>query len=516
MSNNLSFLAKKNGLKHSIAEKIHSNSALGDATTFGANSFYDFLKPGSEKVKARLCNGTACLMGSENQKIKSELLKSYDQSEIGHVSCLGHCGRGNSYMVGDEVISLSGETTFNDARGSEGILLGPQLPNHKISESIKLALTKSSGELLEEVKKSGIRGRGGAGFPMAFKLTAASVEQSCEKYVVCNADEGDPGSYSDKYLLENRPDLVLFGLMISAKIIGASTGILYIRAEYPNSMDMMIETIKQWEKEGFLGDNILGTGFNFQVFSIVGAGSYVCGEETALLSSLEGQRAEVRIRPPYPTTRGLFNQPTVVNNVETLSNLYHIITSGGESYRELGTPKSTGVKLISLSGLFNTPGVYEVEMGTSLGEIVNNIGFKTKVKALQVGGPLGGIIPISMVDKLTIDFESFKEGGFLLGHGSIVAIPESFAMIKYIEHLLEFTSDESCGKCVPCRMGSTRGHELIKKSSSESIDVQLFDDLLETMELGSLCALGGGISLPIKNIIQYFPNELSSYFKGEK
>jgi NADH-quinone oxidoreductase subunit F len=249
---------------------------------------------------------------------------------------------------------------------------------------------------------------------------------------------------------------------------------------------------------------------------VAGAGAYICGEETALIASLEGQRPEVNVRPPYPTTEGLFGKPTVVNNVETFANLHHILSAGGEAYAAMGTGESTGPKLASLNNLFNRPGLYEVPMGAPLQVIVEDLGegFAEPVKALHIGGPLGGLVPIGQVGNLTFDFESFRDAGFLLGHGSIVAIPETFPMIEYLEHLFEFCAVESCGKCFPCRIGSTRGQEMLRAAidGRQQIDRELLDDLLETMEIGSLCAHGGGIPLPIKNALQYFNEELQEYF----
>jgi len=235
-----------------------------------------------------------------------------------------------------------------------------------------------------------------------------------------------------------------------------------------------------------------------------------------LINSIEGQRPEVRVRPPYPTQEGLFNKPTIVNNVETLAALHFILSEGGATYKSLGTEKSSGTKLVCLDSHFNKPGMYEVEMGTSLSEVVNELGggFKSPVKAMQIGGPLGGIVPVSKIDNLTVDFESFAREGFLLGHASVVCIPEDFPMIKYIEHLFEFASYESCGKCFPCRLGTKRGQELAQKAQNEDyqIDRELMTDLLNTLEQTSLCAHGGGIPLPIKNALMYFDKELRQYF----
>jgi NADH-quinone oxidoreductase subunit F len=306
-------------------------------------------------------------------------------------------------------------------------------------------------------------------------------------------------------------------MMIAGYITGADVGVVYIRAEYPESITITQNAINDLHKLNLLGENILQSGFNFN-FKVIGAqGAYICGEETALLSSIEGQRPEVRVRPPYPVQQGLFNKPTVVNNVETLACIPYILKYGGNKFASIGIGKSTGTKLISLDGFFNKPGIYEVDMGTPLSVVVNDLGggFRSPVKAMHIGGPLGGLVPVHKINDLTVDFESFSQNGFLLGHASVVCIPENFPIIKYLEHLFQFTAHESCGKCFPCRLGSTRGAEMLKKAqeSDYKIDRILLDDLVETLEIGSLCALGGGLPLPIKNALMYFDNELSPYFK---
>lgn len=352
---------------------------------------------------------------------------------------------------------------------------------------------------------------------MAFKLESCKNSVSDKKFIVCNADEGDPGAYSDRYIMENRPHALLMGMMIAGYIAGADFGVVYIRGEYPESVNIISDCIEVLRNEKLIGQNINGSGFNFDFKVIKAQGAYICGEETALLSSIEGQRPEVRVRPPYPTQQGLFNKPTVVNNVETLANLPFIFKNGGKAYAAIGTAKSSGTKLISLDGYFNKPGIYEVDMGTPLSVVINELGggFRKPVKAMHIGGPLGGLVPVSKIDSLSIDFDSFAKEGFLLGHASIVCLPEDYPLINYIEHLFKFTAHESCGKCFPCRLGSTRGYEMIEKAKSEDykIDISLMQDLLETLETGSLCALGGGLPLPVKNAMKYFENELAPYFK---
>jgi NADH-quinone oxidoreductase subunit F len=316
--------------------------------------------------------------------------------------------------------------------------------------------------------------------------------------------------------MEEQPHSVLFGMMVAGWFTGAQVGVLYIRAEYPDSVTRINAAVQELRDAGWLGKNIQGSGFDFDFKTIKGAGAYICGEETALLASIEGQRPEVRVRPPFPTVEGLYRKPTVVNNVETFANLRAILTMGGKGYAAIGTEASSGPKLLSLDSHFRKPGLYEVAMGTPLSKVVYDLagGFKNPIKAVQIGGPLGGIVPVDKIESLTVDFESFKNAGFLLGHAGVVSIPTSMPMIEYIEHLFQFTADESCGKCFPCRLGSTRGQELVAKARTGKgkIDRELMTDLLDTMELTSLCALGGGVPLPIKNAIRYFAEELKPYF----
>jgi NADH-quinone oxidoreductase subunit F len=316
--------------------------------------------------------------------------------------------------------------------------------------------------------------------------------------------------------MEERPWSVLLGMLIAGFSCGARQGVIYIRAEYPDSVHLIQEAVHQLTTAGLLGENILDTGFHFKIKVIKAQGAYICGEETALLQSIEGKRPEVRIRPPYPAQEGLFGQPTVVNNVETLANLFYILDKGAQAFASVGTPHSSGTKLLSLDSAFHRPGLYEADMGTPLADVVHTLGggFKKPVKALHIGGPLGGIVPMHKIPDLQISFESFAQQGFLLGHASIIGIPADYPMIQYLEHLFAFTAHESCGKCFPCRIGSVRGKELLQQAQSGNytIDHQLFDDLLETLAKGSLCALGGGIPLPVRNALRYFNDELKPYF----
>ncbi len=552
MSKNLSHLSFRKGVEKNLFErmvkaadeagtaeradfvhKLGEESLFGDAITLGAVSFYDFTKKENEGKKVFVCNGSACLCAGTQEKLHHELGKSFAKNEIGHICCLGRCHEGGAFQYQGknysgqpatalEVLFKTGEGDPHDRYAVVSALQPAQLTAEfpgieEYYAPFRDLIARGDRDALGlELKDSGLRGRGGAGFPLHFKWSSCRASEGTVKYVVCNADEGDPGAYIDKYLMELQPHSVLLGMMVAGWFSGAETGVLYIRAEYPDSVRTLDAAIADLHKAGLLGKNILGSGFNFALKTIKGAGAYICGEETALLASIEGQRPEVRTRPPFPTIEGLFRRPTIVNNVETFSNVHAILTLGGKGYAKIGTPQSAGPKLVSLDSHFVKPGIYEVAMGTPLKDVIALAGgFKTKIKAIQIGGPLGGIVPITHVDQLTVDFESFKTAGFLLGHAGVVSIPETMPMIEYIQHLFQFTSDESCGKCFPCRLGSTRGTELIAKAredSSYKIDRTLINDLLDTMELTSLCALGGGVPLPIKNALEHFDGELSGYF----
>jgi len=544
MSENLSKLSGRKGLDNNLFEQLVKSSKvegtptneklkdlaweylMGNANTYGTASFYDFLKQENKGKKAYVCNGSACLVAGTQDTVTEKLSSKFSEDEIGDMCCMGRCHensafnvKGNNYSGAaidnlDKILDsdIDGTEKYNvDANVENRVLTGAPLDAHSFKELFVKADTMGLGKVLEEIKKADVRGRGGAGFPMGFKWESCKKTPSDQKFIVCNADEGDPGAYSDRYLLEVQPYSVLFGIMMAGLVVGADRGVVYLRAEYPEAIKITQKAIDELTKIEMNGSNIGGTNFNFTFKIIEGAGAYVCGEETALLSSIEGQRPEVRVRPPYPTQVGLFGKPTIVNNVETLASVPWILENGGAAYAALGTDKSTGTKLVCLDSFFNKPGMYEIEMGTPLSTILEEFGggFKSEVKALHIGGPLGGIVPVHKIADLTLDFESFQAEGFLLGHAGVVSIPQEFSMLKYIEHLFEFTAVESCGKCFPCSIGSVRGKEMFADAQNgKPINQELLDDLLETMEIGSLCALGGGLPLGVKNALQYFKEEI--------
>ena len=549
MSNNLSELLGRKGIEESLFDKmgklardqgtpdeetlarLAGEFLVGKANTFGTASFYDFMKPENKGKKVYVCNGTACLCAGTQNEVLDTLKTRFKDQEIGHMTCLGRChenaafhynGRnysGNAISQLDKVLDAGkalDQDNYAVKAGGRAVLTAPFTTVDDYYRPFLEALRQDPASVLEEIKASGLRGRGGAGFPMGLKLEFCRKAENDVKFIICNADEGDPGAYSDRYLLEKRPHAVLFGMLISGYVTHATHGIVYIRAEYPEALTIVQQAIDELKENGLAGENIKGSGFSFHFKIIQAQGSYICGEETALISSIEGQRPEVRVRPPFPAQKGLFNKPTTVNNVETLAAVHYIISHGATAWKAIGTDRSSGTKLVSLDSYFNNPGIYEVEMGTPLETVVNELGggFKKPVKAMQIGGPLGGLVPVSRVGDLTLDFESFSEAGFLLGHASVICIPEDFPMIRFIEHLFDFAAYESCGKCFPCRLGTKRGHELAKKAMQNDykIDRKLFTDLLKTLEEGSLCAHGGGIPLPVRNALEHFHDELKPYF----
>ena len=545
MSKNLSELSGRKGLKYNLfdkmgqlavetgapnkeeLEKLADEFLIGTANTYGATTFYDFLRPENQGKKVYVCNGSVCLCAGTQDEVRDTLTQHFSKEEIGDMCCLGRChensafqyqGKNYSGLTETQISAVINGTTTNTgtyAVTSKGtpVLTAPSPDINNLQSLLQAIAQQTPEEALSQLEASGVRGRGGAGFPMARKLAFAKGAPGDTKFIICNADEGDPGAFSDRYLLEERPYLVLFGMLVAGYIIGAKWGVVYIRGEYPESVTAIEKAVQTFNEMG------LSQLFDFHWKVIKAQGSYICGEETALINSIEGQRPEVRVRPPYPAVMGLFNKPTVVNNVETLAALYYIMKEGGAAYAQLGTDKSSGTKLISLDSHFNQPGIVEVEMGTPLSTVVHELGggFSKAVKAMHIGGPLGGLVPVHKIDDLTVDFESFAQNGFLLGHASVVCIPEDMPMISYLEHIFEFAAHESCGKCFPCRLGTKRAEELFRKAQEDldfKIDRQLIDDLLHTLETGSLCAHGGGIPLPVRNALQYFDEELKVYFSS--
>ncbi|MFT5163793.1 MAG: NADH:ubiquinone oxidoreductase subunit F (NADH-binding) [Alteromonadaceae bacterium] len=558
MSKNLNHLAHRQGIGNSLFESLVKDPTsktpqgrkalakkhlVGESTVKGTASFYDFIEGGHADKKAYICNGSSCCYAQTQDNVRQQLEQHLSPDDIGTITCMGRCSRNSSFKV--DGICYSG----NDIEQLDAIL-GQHIPSQDDSIYVECMseqpilttlvtdlnayyqlfsdrISQFKGQLLlQQITDSGLRGRGGAGFPTGVKWQTCleAGKSGDEKYIICNADEGDPGAFSDRYLLEENPHSVLFGMLMAGWLTGAQQGILYIRQEYPDSIRVCQQAIDELNVLTDSAGNPLlnqqrdGQDWPFSFKIIEGAGAYICGEETALIRSIEGQRPVVSVRPPFPAQSGLYGKLTALNNVETFSSIHWILNNGPDAFKAMGKGRSAGTKLLSLDSFFNKPGIYEVEMGTPLADVVKQAGgFCTPIKALHIGGPLGGLVPVSQIDQLTIDFESFAEAGFLLGHASIIGIGETTPIIDYLRHLFEFTEAESCGKCFPCRIGSTRGKEMLQLAINDEkkLDRELFDDLLETLKHGSLCALGSGIPLLVENALQWFADELTPYFKQD-
>jgi len=377
-------------------------------------------------------------------------------------------------------------------------------------------------EIIETVKKSWLRGRGGAGFPTGVKWEIAAKMRSQTKYIICNADEGDPGAYMNRNEMESDPHMLIEGMLIGAYAIGAQEGVIYVRTEYPMAIQRLDIAIKQAKEYGMLGDSIFGTDFNFKITVAKGAGAFVCGEETALISSVEGQAGRPRPRPPFPAEKGLWGMPTVINNVETWCNIPAIITHGGEWFAQIGREKNTGTKVFSLVGKIKNVGLIEVPLGTSLSKIVYEIGEGgidgKKIKALQIGGPSGGCVPKKLFNT-AVDYEKIRETGSIMGSGGIVVMDEDSCMIDTAKFFINFTSEESCGKCAPCREGLSRLYELIEKitdGKATEKDILLIEELGETIQKTSLCGLGQTAPNPVLTTFKYFRDELDAHIKEKR
>lgn len=543
-----------------IARAVHQP----EAAVYGVATYYGDLgtkKRGRTRVK--VCKGTACFAACSDASVgwledafgvRIEETREDGEVSLETVYCLGYCNAGPSVEIEGKIYGeLTPERARALARAHDGSAAVPEAKTalvprfeahggpaivlerlalpidatdlevavaHEAFAGLARALRERTPEdVLAEVERSQLRGRGGAGFPTATKwrFTAANAKKSDAAFVVCNADEGDPGSYIDKHLMERDPFAVLEGVALAGYAIGATRGFVYVRSEYPESAPALRRAVAQARSAGWLGANIKGSAFSFDIDVVEGAGSYVCGEETALLRSLEGLRGMVTARPPFPAEKGLFEKPTVVNNVETLANLGWIVRHGGEAYAAYGVGKSRGTKTVSLNERFVRPGVYEVPLGTPIRTILEQHGGGLKsgrTKAVQIGGPLGGILPDALLDT-KLGFEELDQVGGLLGHGGIVAWDESVDARDIAVHLFEFCDAESCGKCFPCRIGGRRGLEIAKRlrtardRAAVEADLALLTDLCETMKLGSLCAHGGAIPIPIASLLLHFRGEMT-------
>lgn len=413
-------------------------------------------------------------------------------------NALGHCGLIDPENI-DEYLAMEGYQSL-----------------------YKVLTSMSQDEVIQEMLDSGLRGRGGAGFPTGMKWKFAKMAKNDKKFVVCNADEGDPGAFMDRSVLEGDPHVVIEAMAIAAFAIGADEGYVYVRAEYPIAVKRLMIAIDQAREYGLLGKDIMGTGFNFDLHIRLGAGAFVCGEETALLNSVEGKRGEPRPRPPFPANSGAFGKPTIVNNVETLANIPKIIRNGAPWFASMGTEDTKGTKVFALGGKIENTGLVEVPMGTTIREIVYDIGGgipnNRKFKAAQSGGPSGGCIPEQHLDT-PIDFKSLAQIGSMMGSGGLIIMDEDNCMVDVARFFMDFIVDESCGKCSPCRIGTKRMLEILEKicdGRGEDGDIEKLEELAKAIKAGSLCALGQTAANPVLSTLRYFRDEYEAHIYDKK
>ena len=420
-----------------------------------------------------------------------------------HESCLG---------LVEELDFIKNQTRITFAR--VGVIDPLSLADYEAHGGLKglrNAIAMTPADIVNEVTESGLRGRGGAGFPAGIKWNTVLNTEADQKYICCNADEGDSGTFADRMLMEGDPFTLIEGMIIAGIAVGATEGLIYVRSEYPHAIDVLDQAIAIANESKVLGDSVLGSGIKFNLEVRVGAGSYVCGEETAMLESLEGKRGMVRAKPPIPALVGLFGKPTVINNVMTLAAVPMILADGAASYQSFGVDRSRGTQVFQLAGNILRGGIVELPFGITLGDLVNKVGGGTHsgrpVKTVQMGGPLGAYLGVESWD-VPMGYESLAEVGGMLGHGGIVVFDDTVNMAKQARFAMEFCAEESCGKCTPCRIGSTRGVEVIDRivaGEEQAKNLELLEDLCEVMTDGSLCAMGGLTPLPVRSALKLFP-----------
>ncbi len=554
-------------------EKIKNYEELSAKCAACADRFGKKIEGGSGKRAVVLCGGTGCI-SSNSLEIKAKFEKLIeekglsDQVTVNQVGCFGFCSQGpfvkiypedtlyrlvkiedveeiiEKDIIGGEVVErllyvdpttkekVARQDDINFYKKQKRIALhgcgviNPEDINEALGAGAFAGLAKAlkmdRADVIKEVLDSGLRGRGGGGFPTGRKWQFAFAQPDGDKYVVCNGDEGDPGAFMDRSILEGNPLAVIEGMAIAAYAIGAQNGYFYVRAEYPIAVARLQKAIDQATEIGLLGDNILGTNFSFRAHIRLGAGAFVCGEETALLNSIEGQRGMPRPRPPFPAVKGLWGCPTIVNNVETLACVPYILRNGAESISKMGTEKSKGTKVFALGGKVNNVGLVEVPMGTTLRELIYDIGGGIpggkKFKAIQTGGPSGGCLTEKDLDT-PIDFDNLVAKGSMMGSGGAVVMDEDNCMVDVAKFYMEFTCDESCGKCTPCRVGTKRLHEYLVKICDGKATMQDLEDmeaLAQAIQAGSLCALGQTAANPILSTLKSFRDEYVAHVVDKK
>ncbi len=557
-----------------LADLAEIRERMQGKITFRRHNPGTTVTDGKIRKHVLICGGTGCT-SSKSVQIKEKMEKCLvdagiaDEIQVVQTGCFGLCALGPIMIVypegtfysrihvddveeivkehlvggnpvkrllyaetvkGDEILSLN-ETAFYKKQHRVALrncgVINPECIQEYIGTGGYLALGKvltemKPQEVIDIISASGLRGRGGGGFPTGRKWQFAAAQPAGKKYVVCNADEGDPGAFMDRSVLEGDPHAVLEAMAIAGYAIGADEGYIYVRAEYPIAVHRLQIAIAQARDEGLLGKDIFGTGFNFDIQLRLGAGAFVCGEETALLTSIEGHRGEPRPRPPFPAVKGLFGKPTIINNVETYANVCQIILNGADWFASMGTEKSKGTKVFALGGKITNTGLVEIPMGTTLREVVEEIGGGVpngkKFKAAQTGGPSGGCIPASKFD-IAIDYDNLIANGSMMGSGGLIVMDEDTCMVDLAKFFLEFTVDESCGKCAPCRIGMVRLLELLEKITSgngEMEDLDKLEELANYIKSASLCGLGQTAPNPVLSTLANFRDEYIAHIKDKR
>ena len=552
-----------------IKSKEDLNNVVHDCT-----SAFDAKLSGKNGMRAIvLCGGTGCL-SSKSADIREKFEKLVeekglsDKVTVNQVGCFGFCSQGpfvkiypedtlyrlvkmedveeiiETDIIGGQVVDtllyvdpstkekVAKQDDINFYKKQRRVALhgcgviNPEDIDEALGfggfQGLKKALSMSQQEVVDEVLEAGLRGRGGGGFPSGRKWQFALNQDNDEKYVVCNGDEGDPGAFMDRSILEGNPFAVIEGMIIAGYAIGASNGYFYVRAEYPVAVNRLKIAIKQMEEKGLLGDNIMGSGFSFRAHIRLGAGAFVCGEETALLNSIEGKRGMPRPRPPFPAVSGLWGKPTIVNNVETLACVPFILREGATEFASVGTEKSKGTKVFALGGKINNVGLVEIPMGTTLRELIYDIGGGIpngkEFKAIQTGGPSGGCLTKEFLDE-PIDFDNLVAKGSMMGSGGAIVMDEDNCMVDVAKFYMEFICDESCGKCSPCRIGTKRMLEIltrITEGNGTMKDLEELEELSKTVKANSLCALGQTSANPINSTLAHFRDEYLAHIQDKR
>jgi bidirectional [NiFe] hydrogenase diaphorase subunit len=515
---------------------------------------------GKYTQRVNVCVAAGCL-SCQSQSVKDTLEQEVtrrgakDHCQIKGVGCMGLCSEGPLVSTSNGVlykkVTAADSPAVLDSLAAEPVsrlLCSTEVPFFQRQKKIVLensgvidperiedyigangysalikALTEMSPrEVIDEITRSGLRGRGGAGYPTGLKWSTVSKSVGTQKYVICNADEGDPGAFMDRSVLESDPHRVLEGMLIGGYAVGASEAYIYVRAEYPLAIKRLRNAIRQAERIGLLGANICGTRFSFRIDLRLGAGAFVCGEETALIASVEGKRGTPRPRPPYPAMEGLFGQPTLINNVETFANIAPIVRNGADWYAALGTEKSKGTKVFALAGRVENTGLVEVPMGISLREMVFEIGGGIpdgrKFKAVQTGGPSGGCLPSECLD-MPVDYESLARAGSIMGSGGMIVMDESSCMVDVAKYFMDFCMTESCGKCIPCRVGTYQMHRILSAITSMTAteqDLQMLEELCDLLKHTSLCGLGQSAPNPVVSTLRSFAEEYRAHIQEHK